>query len=498
MSELLTGWGRISLGEVAARHVRTIDPSSAPGEEFELYSVPAFLDRKPETRLGRDIKSAKQIVQEGDVLLCKIVPHINRVWTVGAHTGRRQIASGEWIIYRDHHCVPDYLRNLLTEGKFRERFLTTVAGVGGSLMRAKPRAVAEFDIPIAPEAEQRRIVTKINSLSAQSKRARDHLGHIPRLIERYKQAILAAAFSGDLTEHWRRKRVHCTNAGDYVAQRQAERAARSGRRDLGRDERAAQIPIDDEIRARLDDAAAEIRLPDTWCWTAIGAVFGVYVGATPSRNLGAYWNGSVPWVSSGEVAFCRIHGTEETITERGLAETSTRLHPPGTVLIGMIGEGRTRGQAAILAIEAANNQNCAAIRVSEAAYAPAYLYWYLWMSYARTRAIGAGNNQQALNKERVQNLLMPVAPPAEAEEVVRRIETAFARIDRLAAEAASARKLIDHLDQAVLAKAFRGELVLQDPADEPASVLLDRIRVERAETGPARRRRGPPVALAPA
>lgn len=71
----------------------------------------------------------------------------------------------------------------------------------------------------------------------------------------------------------------------------------------------------------------------------------------------------------------------------------------------------------------------------------------------------------------------------------RLFETAFAEIDRLAAEAAAARRLLDRLDQAILAKAFRGELVPQDPADEPAAVLLDRIRAERA-VAPVAKRRG--------
>lgn len=146
----------------------------------------------------------------------------------------------------------------------------------------------------------------------------------------------------------------------------------------------------------------------------------------------------------------------------------------------MIGEGKTRGQAAILNIEASNNQNCAAIRVSEAGYDPKYVYYYLMKNYIENRKLGSGNNQQALNKERVQNLPIPIAPPDEAREIVRRIEHAFAAIDRLAAEAMSARKLLDQLDQAVLAKAFRGELVPQDPNDEPASVLLERIRSQRA------------------
>lgn len=180
-------------------------------------------------------------------------------------------------------------------------------------------------------------------------------------------------------------------------------------------------------------------------------------------------------MSSGEVAFCRVRDTKERITQLGLENASTRIHPPGTVLVGMIGEGKTRGQSAILDIPACNNQNCAAIRVSEAGYPPEYVYWYLFLSYETTRNSSAGNNQPALNKDQVQRLLIPLAPVAEAVAVVRRIETAFAWLDKVATEHAHATHLLSKLDQAFLAKAFRGELVPQHPKDEPASALLERI-----------------------
>jgi hypothetical protein len=85
----------------------------------------------------------------------------------------------------------------------------------------------------------------------------------------------------------------------------------------------------------------------------MGEVFGVYVGATPSRKEPSYWDGSIPWVSSGEVAFCRILDTAENITEEGLARTSTRLHPEGTVLLGMIGEGKLEARQRFLILKRA-------------------------------------------------------------------------------------------------------------------------------------------------
>ena len=202
----------------------------------------------------------------------------------------------------------------------------------------------------------------------------------------------------------------------------------------------------------------------------------VGIGATPERKKPEYWNGNIPWVSSGEVAFCRIEDTKEFITKLGLKKTSTELHPKGTVLIGMIGEGKTRGQVAILDIEACNNQNSAAIRVSESGMLPEYVYYFLESQYLKTRTIGSGNNQQALNKSRVQAIFMPLPPFEEHKAITQRIQEALDSEKNISAYLDESIKELALLDQSILAKAFRGELVPQDPNDEPASLLLDRIK----------------------
>jgi type I restriction enzyme S subunit len=93
--------------------------------------------------------------------------------------------------------------------------------------------------------------------------------------------------------------------------------------------------------------------------------------------------------------------------------------------------------------------------------------------------IGVGSGLQHIHLTDLKRDLIPITPEQERAEIVKRVQVAFTWVDRLAHEATSGRKLIDHLDQAVLAKAFRGELVSQDPNDEPASALLERIKVER-------------------
>ncbi len=100
-----------------------------------------------------------------------------------------------------------------------------------------------------------------------------------------------------------------------------------------------------------------------------------------------------------------------------------------------------------------------------------------------------GVNIQHIGKNGLANFPIPVPPPDEQREIVRRIEAAFAKIDRLAEETAKALKLTDRLDQRILAKAFAGDLVPQDPNDEPATTLLARIRAERAAAPKVKRGR---------
>ena len=147
----------IPLGEIMASKSGSVDPSKFPDEVFDLYSVPAYDGGHPEVIAGRDIGSAKQVIQPGDVLLSRIVPHIRRAWVVGKQRGRRMIASGEWIAFRGKRFHASYLRYLLLADRFHARFMQTVSGVGGSLLRARPVHVADIEVRLPELSEQKRI-----------------------------------------------------------------------------------------------------------------------------------------------------------------------------------------------------------------------------------------------------------------------------------------------------------------------------------------------------
>lgn len=172
----------VDAGELMARRNGSIDPSKFPSEEFELHSIPAFDTGRPEFAQGRQIGSAKQVVQPDDVMISKIVPHIRRSSVVGPASGRRQIASGEWIVFRSDRFFPNYLRHLLISDEFNAKFMATVSGVGGSLLRARPAEVAKIKVPLPPLSEQRRIAAILDKADALRAKRREAIAKLDQLL----------------------------------------------------------------------------------------------------------------------------------------------------------------------------------------------------------------------------------------------------------------------------------------------------------------------------
>jgi type I restriction enzyme S subunit len=186
-----------------------------------------------------------------------------------------------------------------------------------------------------------------------------------------------------------------------------------------------------------------------------------------------YWDGGVPWIGirdAGSHHGAIIEETLQTVSEKGLANSSARLLPTSTVCLSRTA---SVGYVTIMGRPMATSQDFATWTCT-GALLPKYLMYALMAEGDNIREFGEGSTHTTIYFPEIRALHICLAPLEEQHEIVRRIESAFAWIERITSETASARKLIDRLDQAVLAKAFRGELVPQDPADEPASILLER------------------------
>jgi type I restriction enzyme S subunit len=214
----------MALEAIMPPRLGTIDPSEHPDEEFDLYSIPAYDAGEPEVAKGRQIGSAKQVVQPGDVLLSRIVPHIRRAWVVAANRGRRIIASGEWIVFRGSRALPQYLRHVLVGDPFHAEFMHTVSGVGGSLLRARPAHVAKIRIPVPPLPEQRRIAEILDKADALRAKRRAALTQLDTLT----QSIFLEMFGDPIANprSWPRKKLAAMGSLDRGVSRHRPRNAR--------------------------------------------------------------------------------------------------------------------------------------------------------------------------------------------------------------------------------------------------------------------------------
>lgn len=296
---------------------------------------------------------------------------------------------------------------------------------------------SKLKVQIPPLPVQQQIIEKIEELFSELDKSVETLQTIKQQLAVYRQAVLKEAFEGKLTSSWRE--MH---------------SSESPQNDFESIKRSNEIFKD----TSGDENEIHLELPASWTKVRFGDVFEVKVGATPSRRSPEYWNGNINWVSSGEVHFHTIFRTNEQITEDGLAHTSTNVHPVGTVMLAMIGEGKTRGQAAILNIEAAHNQNTAAILVPNTPCSSRYIYYFLQMNYDNTRRVGSGNNQKALNKERVRALRFPFTSFAEQKTIVEEIESRLSVCDSIEQTVDTALAQADAMRQSILKQAFEGGL----------------------------------------
>lgn len=174
-------------------------------------------------------------------------------------------------------------------------------------------------------------------------------------------------------------------------------------------------------------------LPEGWRRSTLGEIARITSGGTPDRAEPSYWGGSVPWVTTGEIQFNTITDTAEKITEAGLENSSAKLFPPGTLLMAMYGQGKTRGQVAKLAIEASTNQNSAAIQLHEG-HDPDFYFQYLWWKYDEIREFGHSGGISHLNAGLLKQIAVPVAPLDEQRRIARMLKTwddAISLADRL-------------------------------------------------------------------
>ncbi|WP_434981585.1 restriction endonuclease subunit S [Daejeonia sp. YH14] len=220
-------------------------------------------------------------------------------------------------------------------------------------------------------------------------------------------------------------------------------------------------------------------MPESWEWCRLGYIGKWQSGATPNRSNKDYYNGDVLWLKTGDLTDDYIYNISETITQKALQETSVKLNPTGSVLLAMY--GATIGKVGILTEPATTNQACCAC--SEFRGIHNIFLFYLLISYREYFIhIGEGGAQPNISKEKIISTLIPLPPLFEQQRIVSMIEQYDNLINELEGNKEDLKQFITQTKSKILDLAIRGKLVPQDPNDEPASVLLKRIKTEHPES----------------
>ncbi|EGQ7352426.1 type I restriction endonuclease subunit S [Escherichia coli] len=445
--KLPEGWEQIEIGDIAdvisgGTPKSGVAENFAPSGEGIAWLTPADLSGYKEKYISH---GARDLTTPGySSCSAKLMPKGTILFSSRAPIGYVAIAANEIATNQGFKSFafpsdifPDYayyfLRNI--------RHIAEEMGTGTTFKEISGSSAKTLPFVLAPFAEQKIIAEKLDTLLAQVNSTKARLEQIPQILKRFRQAILATAMNGKLTEDWKK-----------------------------------------------DNPS----LFTKWNKSNIGELAQVATGKTPKRTDDRYWeNGTIPWLTSSSTGKIFVENADQFISDIALRECTLKIFSPGTLLLAMYGEGKTRGQVTELKISATCNQACAAIICDEDKINRQFLKMRLMENYQETRKVAAGGNQPNLNLNKVREIpiLLPSLP--EQHEIVRRVEQLFAYADTIEKQVNNALARVNNLTQSILAKAFRGELTAQWRAENPelisgensAAALLEKIKAERTANG---------------
>ena len=428
-----------------------------------------------------EAETAKYLLNDGDFVFARS-GSIEKAWRAVAPP----VAVFASYLIRGrplHSDVGPWLQHFIRSGSYLEQIGAAGAGSGMSNVNAVKLGAVRF--PVAPTHTRKRIVAKIEALEARSEAAKEALDAIPPLLEKFRQSVLAAAFRGDLTKKWREANPDVEPASVLLERIRDERRRKWQK----------AHPNKKYVEPKPADTDGLPELPEGWCWASVEELSALVTSG--SRGWGKFY------AQSGAL-FLRVGNLDRNTVALDLTNV-VRVKPPkgsegertqvkpGDILISITADV---GMVAVIPDdldEAYVNQHVALVRLA-AGLRPRCFGYSLTDPcglQALVKDIQYGATKASLSLAQVRRFPVPVPPLLEQTAIEEAIDGLLAGVVAFETQVRTGLGALAHMNQSILAKAFRGELVPQDPNDEPASVLLDRIRQERenGSSKPARKRK---------
>lgn len=490
-SPLPTSWAWVSLREIAGVNERDTALRNVADDTHVTFVPMAAVDAEtgsivaPQQRRLAEVRKGFTSFSEGDVLFAKITPCMENgkaAIAKGLLNGRG-FGSTEFHVLRPKFGVlPEWLYFFIRQVSFREEAKASFSGTAGQL-RVPGRFLEDYHVPLAPIAEQRRVVAKIEELFTQLDAGVASLKRIQTNLQRYKAAVLKAACEGKLVPQ---------DASDEPASQLLERILAERRAKWEEELRAKGK---DPKKAKYDEPSPpEIvglaKLPEGWSWTTVeqlGAVGEQTVLTGPfGSNLGRedFISSGVPLLTIGCLTETGLSTEKAFYLSEGKAnELATYRVRAGDLLFSRMASVGRAGLVPPRLAGAVINYHLMRLRLTNKAIDPNYFISYVRGAKAVAdyiKRVNHGATRDGINTTQLLSLPVSLPPLTEQFRIVAEVERRLSMVQEQEAALDAVLKRAGRLRQAILRQALDGKLVPQDPADEPARVLLDNIRGQRA------------------
>ena len=436
-------WQTVKFGDVATftkkpKDLRYSEYNEIPFVPMTLIPIATLFSkefiRKPSNKI-----SSGTYFEPGDILLAKITPSFEngKQCIIKELPTPFGIATTEIIPIREVEGISDkfYLFYYLLLPDVRDLLTERMQGTTGRL-RLGPKTLTELEIPLPPLAEQHRIVAKLEALFAQLDAAVDSLKKAHAQLQRYRRSILKAAFEGELTREWRE---------GYSGQ------------------------FEPMLVSEIATPNSLSEVPDGWVWTTLEEISEIILGQSPPSSTYNTDGEGLPFYQ-GKLEFGKLYPTP-----RKWCTAPKKIAQKGDVFISI---RAPVGPTNLCPEKSAVGRGLAAIRGLHGIQ-PFFILHLLRRFENEITSRGTGTTFNAITGNQLKTFQIPLPPLTEQKQIASEIERYLSVADEIEATIKSELKHAERLRQSILKHAFSGKLVSQDPNDEPASVLLERIRTKK-------------------
>lgn len=408
------------------------------------------------------------LLQEDDVLIARMPDPLGRACLFPKKDKECVTIVDICFVRVSNNCgiTPSLLMSWINSPEIRNRIAMQATGTTRKRITRKKLQVLE--LPLPPLNEQIHISNKLDSLLGKLEATQKHLDKIPTLLKRFRQSVLSAAMSGNLTLQWREEH-NLTTADMLKGFTPLKKPARYKSRNLG------------YIQGVLATSVGKPKhsLVKNWEWVPLVDIAAMGTGHTPSRSKSEYWNGDKCWIGIKDARNNHsgtIFDTYQKTNDLGLANSAARILPKNTVCISRTA---SIGYVVKMGVPMSTSQDFVTWTPTEVLSSD----WLKWLFVSEKESLfrfGRGSTHTTVYFPEWLSMHVALPPIEEQEEIVSRVESLFALLDTVEKQYLAATQQTNKLTQSILAKAFRGELVPQDPNHEPANKLLKRINESRA------------------